>query len=775
MKGKQTNTRNIETLIERLTGLAKPPRLDNPDLQRKAEIIHTLSTLTLIAGFTTLLITPFVYQDIVQGVITTLSVILITFIVQVLNRRGHTQFAAQLFIGSIWIFDTVFILLSGGFSSLFLPALISFTIMGGLILGEMNTYYLTGSNIVVLLILFLIDNWGLTPDALLSFTPIAIIMINTVTLIQTAAVLIMVLQRYERTFKKLSTKEQDLKRTNLDLEDEIQARKEAETHLILSEKQFRSALMESPYPTMLHSEDGEILLANTALIKGTGYTLDNLPDYEGWLDHMFRENSSQVTEILDKLLAGDENEGEGVFDVYRQNGKTLNWYLRWTRLPSLSDEKTLFLTMAMDLTALTDIESTLREREELLSMFTLVTNDGLWDWDLQTDKVTYDPLYFTMAGYEVDDFPHELEEFRKRLHPDDLEEVFGQADKYLKGEIDNFNVEFRFLKKDGNWIWIMGRGKIIEQDENGNPLRFVGTHTDISAQKLVEEKLSDYQLQLEDVVAFRTQELNERIDQVERLNAALTNILDDYQAANEKLSTLGTNLSAANQELESVTYSLSTDLLSPILAIKKSADKIVKSKSQDLPEKNVAEIRKIQENADRVKDQINNLLRISQLSQQELAFVEVDPALLIKKILKSFSKEIKDNNINTIIKDLPSCSADRDLLEQVFENLISNAIKFSAEVENPEIQIGYQPDQDPDRVIYYVQDNGIGFNREAKKSVLATFEMLENPAKRSGSGIGLALAKLIINKHKGRIWAESEEGEGATFYFDLAISEVEES
>jgi PAS domain S-box-containing protein len=775
MKVKQDITNRFENLIDRLAGLSKPPILEDPTRQRKAEIIHTLSFLTLLAGFTMLIFTPYVYENIMQGVITTLMLILAILLILFLNRRGNTQLSAQLFVSSIWIFDFAFILFSGGFRSHFLPAVISLTIMGGLILGEKKAYYLTGANIAVYLILFLVDTWGLTPAPLFSFTPIAIILINIITLVQAATVLIMELQRYERTFTELLNKEKDLTKTNLDFEQEIAARIEAEAQLRLSENQFRSALMESPYPTMLHSAEGDIFVANTAWINQTGYSLEKLPDYVQWLDHMFRENSPKVSEILAKLLSGEDNEGEGVFDIYRENGTTLNWYLRWTKLPALSDERTLILTMAMDLTALMNIESTLREKEEMLSKFTLVTNDGLWDWDLKSDEVIFDSIYYTMAGYEVDEFPHELEEFRIRVHPDDVEYVFNQADQYLKGQIENFNVEFRFLKKDGDWLWIMGRGKIIEQDENGNPLRFVGTHTDISAQKLVEEKLSDYQLQLEDVVEFRTQELNERIDQVERLNAALTNILDDYQAANEKLSVLGNNLSAANQELESVTYSLSADLLTPIRAIKKSADKLIKGKVQDLPEKKLAEINKIQENASRVNDQINNLVQISQLSQQELRLKDIDPVNIIKKIFKSYAKDIKTHKISTIIKELPPCSADHDLLKLVFENLISNAIKFSAGQENPEIQIGYQPDQDPNRLIYYVQDNGIGFNQETKESVLATLEHMDNPEKRSGSGIGLALAKLIVNKHMGRIWVESEEGQGTTFYFDLAISEDKSS
>ena len=761
----------FEKLVQGMENWVKVPRYDDPDVQRKAEIIHILSSMALLIGFGTLTITPFVYVNTLSGVSITIGIMSLIFLVQILNHKGHVQLSAQLFIGVVWIFDIGMILFSGGFNSQFFSSFISITIMGGLILGEMYAFHLAGISIAAYLALFFIDLQGLTPSILIDFTPISIILINIVNLFLAATVLILVMVRYDQYFKELINKDIKLETTNKDLQQVIQAREEAESLLRHSENRLKSALMEFPNPTMLHAGNGEILLVNTAWIQNTGYSPEKMTGLTDWLDHLFRENGPQIAELLERMNKGEEAENEGFYDIFKQNGENLKWYTRWTRLPALADGRTLILTTATDLTGLFTMETALRESEETLSIFTLVTNDGLWDWDLETDQVIYDPRYYTMAGYEVNEFPHELEEFRKRVHPDDVEQVFSQATRHLNGEIDRFNVKFRFLQKDGSWLWIMGRGKIIEQDENGNPLRFVGTHTDISAQKAVEEELNDYQLQLEDLVEDRTEELNERITEVERLNVALTNILDDYQAANERLSVLGDNLSVANRELESLTYSLSTDLLQPILTIQETANKLIKKTTSGFNEKELTAVKDIRASAELVNRQINDLLRISQLSQQELQKEEIDPAVLIKEILKSYKKQIKDNNIKTTIKDLPLCCADRDLLEVVFDNLISNGIKYSAGQEAPEIQIGYQPDQNPDRVIYYVQDNGIGFNPEAKELVFSPFQQLNNQENHQGHGIGLTLAKLIVNKHNGRIWAESEEGQGATFYFDLAGSE----
>lgn len=130
----------------------------------------------------------------------------------------------------------------------------------------------------------------------------------------------------------------------------------------------------------------------------------------------------------------------------------------------------------------------LRKSEDRLSKIMLAANDGLWDWDLTTDEVYFNPRYYEMAGYEVNAFPHRLEEFQNRVHPDHIEEVMEQARLHLQGEIERFIVEFRFQRKQGEWMWILGRGVIVERDNEGTPTRFVGTHTDITERKRAEER-----------------------------------------------------------------------------------------------------------------------------------------------------------------------------------------------------------------------------------------------------------------------------------------------
>jgi PAS domain S-box-containing protein len=160
-------------------------------------------------------------------------------------------------------------------------------------------------------------------------------------------------------------------------------------------------------------------------------------------------------------------------------------YFAYTLSPVFSenDDIKAVLFIGRDNTENRRIEEVQRLTGDRLTKTLATANDGNWDWDLLNDKVYFDPRYYTLAGYEVDAFPHRLEEFENRVHPDDHDEVMSAARNYLDGTNDRFRVEFRFRKKDGNYLWIFARGSIVERDQTGKPLRFIGTHQDISELK----------------------------------------------------------------------------------------------------------------------------------------------------------------------------------------------------------------------------------------------------------------------------------------------------
>lgn len=140
-------------------------------------------------------------------------------------------------------------------------------------------------------------------------------------------------------------------------------------------------------------------------------------------------------------------------------------------------------------------EYTMRERlrlsEERLNLAMMVKNDGLWDWNLISNNTYFDDRYYTMAGYAPGEFPNTFAGWAQNVHPDDLQMAQDAIKAYLGGASDNFDIEFRFRRKNGKWMWIQGKGKIVARDEKGRPLRMIGTHTDITDRKNAEKELQN--------------------------------------------------------------------------------------------------------------------------------------------------------------------------------------------------------------------------------------------------------------------------------------------
>lgn len=230
----------------------------------------------------------------------------------------------------------------------------------------------------------------------------------------------------------------------------------------------------------------------------TGYSPEEIIKNKvcAYNDIIHPDDRQRVREkIKESIQRGKHFEVE--YRIITKNNK-LKWV--WEKGKSSNHNKSASSTIEgfiSDITERKKVQEKLRIREDRLSKIMLAANDGMWDWNLKSNSVFFDPRYYEMAGYEVDEFPHKFEEFQKRVHPDDIKYVIAQVEKHLKGKINRFNVEFRFKRKNGKWMWILGKGIIVERDEHGKPLRFVGTHTDITERKQFEQKLKMSKLRYE--------------------------------------------------------------------------------------------------------------------------------------------------------------------------------------------------------------------------------------------------------------------------------------
>jgi two-component system, sensor histidine kinase and response regulator len=161
---------------------------------------------------------------------------------------------------------------------------------------------------------------------------------------------------------------------------------------------------------------------------------------------------------------------------------------------------------------------------------------------------------------------------------------------------------------------------------------------------------------------------------------------------------------------------------------------------------------------------IEDLLAFSKLGTRELKKSDIESQILVESLINEF-KEAGDFKHEVIIKELKNISGDLALIRQVWINLISNALKYSRKQQKPVIEIGSF--EENKETIFYIKDNGVGFNMNLYKKLFEVFQRLHSESEFEGTGVGLAIAKRIVLKHGGRIWAESEIGKGATFYFSI--------
>ena len=227
-----------------------------------------------------------------------------------------------------------------------------------------------------------------------------------------------------------------------------------------------------------------------------------------------------------------------------------------------------------------------------------------------------------------------------------------------------------------------------------------------------------------------------------------------------------TELRQRTEELEGFTYSVSHDMRAPVRAIDGFTRILIEEYSDKLDDEGRRLLQIVRANTEKMGQLIDGLLALSRLGREKVIFSEIDMTDLART---SFEEQkavgAKDRRISFNVDALPSAYGDKRLITQVFQNLLSNAIKFTRNEESPEIEVGYKAGPTDD--IYFVRDNGVGFDMDHAQKLFGTFQRLHGADEFEGSGIGLATVRRIIDRHGGRVWAEARPNAGATFYFSL--------
>jgi signal transduction histidine kinase len=225
------------------------------------------------------------------------------------------------------------------------------------------------------------------------------------------------------------------------------------------------------------------------------------------------------------------------------------------------------------------------------------------------------------------------------------------------------------------------------------------------------------------------------------------------------------HLEAANQELEAFAYSVSHDLRAPLRAIDGFSRILLKEHAPGLAPDTQRYLSLVRESAQQMNELIDGLLAFSRLGWQALEKEDITPTAMVHSVLQDLAPETASRQVQVDVGSLPPCQADPMLLRQVFANLLSNAIKFTRERQVAHIEVGCRDIEH--RPVYFVRDNGVGFDMRYADKLFRVFQRLHSTDSYEGTGIGLAIVERIIRRHGGQIWAESEPGQGTAFYFTL--------
>lgn len=226
-------------------------------------------------------------------------------------------------------------------------------------------------------------------------------------------------------------------------------------------------------------------------------------------------------------------------------------------------------------------------------------------------------------------------------------------------------------------------------------------------------------------------------------------------------------LDEANKELEAFSYSISHDLRSPLRAIDGFSRILLDDYADKLDDEGKRLLNVVRNNTVRMGQLIDDLLNFSRASRLEISFSEIDMERLTHLVVEELQPFVAGRKLQVEIEPLPPFIGDRAMMHQVFVNLLSNAIKFSRYNEAAMIKVGSSIKGD--EAVYFVQDNGAGFDMKYVDKLFGVFQRLHGMDEFEGTGIGLAIVKRVLTRHGGRVWAEGKVGEGATIYFALPI------
>lgn len=491
-----------------------------------------------------------------------------------------------------------------------------------------------------------------------------------------------------------------------------------------SEERFRIMFEKAPLGiALIDSYTGKILNVNAKFAAIAGRTMEELR----LIDWMSITHPDDVQEDLDKMKLLNEKKIPG-FTMQKRYIKPDGFYV-WIQMSIVpmehkEGENPRHLCMIEDITQLKESISAIERSNERFNLVAKATNDAIWDWDLVTNKVfrlgTGLEKYF---GYNSETASVDNDFWIRYVHPDDLPYVLENRQKILEDPSKtNWADEYWFLKADGQYAFVFDKGYII-RDKDGKAIRMIGATQDITEQKRADLLLKDLNIKLE-----------KRARELEKSNA----------------------------ELERFAYVASHDLQEPLRMISSFLQLFEKKYKGQIDETADKYIHFAVDGAERMKRLIQDLLEYSRAGRSQEELDEVDMNNIVAEVIEMYEPELQKRNAVIEVGRLPILPAARRVqMLQLIQNILGNALKYNQN-DRPLINISATETEINWQIA--VKDNGLGFDPKYSDKIFLVFQRLHNKEEFSGTGIGLAICKKIMELHGGNIGVTSEPGKGSIFY-----------
>jgi len=489
-----------------------------------------------------------------------------------------------------------------------------------------------------------------------------------------------------------------------------------------SEKRYRTLFEQNLAGFYQSTLSGEILSCNEAFAKMLGYDSpkDLLKINASELYFSSAERNEFVTNLKDHQYL---NNYEGVLKC--KDGRPLYFLENITVQKDPETGLDFFDGILLDITDRKQIELALKESNERFINVSKATFDVIWDWNINKKELYLGDGFKELFGYEFDNNKSQFLTWANHIHADDRERVVNnRVNKIIHQNEVNWKDDYRYIRADGSIAYVSDRGILLRNDS--------GTYRMIGA--------------MQDVTNLKENEI------------AITEL-------NQSLKKHIGKLAASNEELERFAYVASHDLQEPLRMVASFLQLLQKKYDQQLDDTARKYINFAVDGAERMKILILDLLEFSRISSLEEDHTVIDLNKVVAKIRMALKTVIDESQAKINVSFLPKVCGNESQLSQLFQNLISNAIKYRDGLI-PEIEIIYG--ETPGHWQFCVQDNGIGIDAKFYEKIFIIFQRLHNKNHYAGTGIGLAICKKIVELHGGKIWVESSKGNGSKFYFTIS-------